>query len=154
MQSWQAAYAGLLDAAYLSGLSLQERCLSWQRILAAGESTTWVARDDGGRAQAFLSHGPCRDRGAPADRGEIWALYVHPGHWGRGAGRVLMDSALRTMQAQGLASVSLWVLRGNQRAIRFYEAAGFAEVPGSAQRFELGGRPVEEVAMLRFLQAG
>lgn len=153
VQSWQAAYAGLLDAAYLSGLSVQERCLSWQRILAAGESTTWVARDDEGRAQAFLSHGPCRDRGAPEDRGEIWALYAQPGHWGRGAGQMLMACALRTMQAQGLRSVSLWVLRGNQRAIRFYEAAGFAEVPGSLQRFELGGQPVEELAMLRFLQA-
>lgn len=154
VQSWQAAYAGLLDAVYLAGLSVEERMLSWQRILAAGASTTWVRRDDEGRVQAFLSHGPCRDRGAPADRGEIWALYAHPSQWGQGTGRRLMEGALRTMQAQGLRSVSLWVLRGNRRAIRFYEAAGFAEVPGSAQRFELGGRPVEEVAMLRFLQAG
>ena len=44
-------------------------------------------------------------------------------------------------------------LRGNRRGIRFYEAAGFAEVPGSVQRFELGGHPVEELAMLRFLPA-
>jgi len=153
VQSWQAAYAGLLDAAYLAGLSVEERCLSWQRILAAGESTTWVARDDAGRVQAFLSHGPSRDRDAPTDRGEIWALYAHPTAWGRGAGRALMDCALQALRAQSLASVGLWVLRGNQRGIRFYEAAGFAEVPGSVQRFELGGRPVEELAMLRFLTA-
>lgn len=151
VQSWQVAYAGLLDAGYLAQLSVQERVLSWQRILAAGESTTWVARDDSGRVQAFLSHGPCRDRDAPADRGEIWALYAHPDAWGRGAGRSLMDCALQTLRAQGMRSVSLWMLRGNQRALRFYEAAGFAEVPGSVQRFELGGRTVEEQAWLRFL---
>lgn len=154
VQSWQAAYAGLLDAGYLAELSVQERALSWQRILAAGASTTWVARDDSGRVQAFVSHGPCRDRGAPADRGEIWALYAHPDAWGLGAGRRLMDCALQSLQAQGMHSVSLWVLRGNQRATRFYEAAGFAEVPGSVQRFELGGRTVEEEAWLRFLPAG
>jgi len=153
VQSWQAAYAGLLDADYLARLSVEERMLSWQRILAAGESSTWVARDDGGRVQAFLSHGPCRDRQAPADRGEIWALYAHPDHWGHGAGRALMDCALRTLQAQGKTSVSLWVLRGNGRGIRFYEAAGFAPVPGGVQRSELGGRTVEEQAMLRFLPA-
>jgi len=151
VQSWRAVYAGLLDASYLAGLSVEERMLSWQRILAAGESSTWVARDEAGRVQAFLSHGPCRDRDAPPDRAEIWALYAHPDMWGRGAGRRLMDCALHTLRAQGMASVSLWVLRGNRRGIRFYEAAGFAEVPGSVQRFELGGSPVEELAMLRFL---
>jgi hypothetical protein len=58
VQSWQAAYAGLLDADYLARLSVEERMLSWQRILAAGESSTWVARDDGGRVQAFSATGP------------------------------------------------------------------------------------------------
>lgn len=151
VQSWQAAYAGLLDAGYLHRLSVDERAATWRLTLAARASTTWVARDDDGRVQAFLSHGPCRDPNAPPDRGEIWALYARPDRWGRGMGRALMDCALQTLQAQGCRSVSLWVLRGNQRGCRFYRAAGFAEVPGSAQTFVLGCRRVEEVAYLRFL---
>lgn len=154
VQAWQTGYAGLLDEDFLRQLSVDERAAIWRLILAAQESTTWVMRDDAGQVQAFLSHGPCRDKDAPPDRGEIWALYVHPTVWGRGVGRALMDCALEALQAQGCRSVSLWALQGNQRGIRFYEAAGFAEVPGSVQTFELGSQPVQEVAYLRFLDRG
>ena len=46
---------------------------------------------------------------------------------------------------RGFDSVSLWVLAANAHAIRFYENAGFVLDAGSAQTFELGGRPVQEL---------
>ncbi|MBK9136765.1 MAG: hypothetical protein IPM15_21045 [Betaproteobacteria bacterium] len=61
------------------------------------------------------------------------------------------DDALR---AEERREVSLWVLSGNARGVGFYRAAGLAPVAGSAQRFDLGGRQVEEVQMLRSLDAG
>jgi ribosomal protein S18 acetylase RimI-like enzyme len=57
--------------------------------------------------------------------GEIYVIYVHPTAWRQGAGTALLDQALRHLRADGFREAVLWVLPGNQRAIAFYEAAGF-----------------------------
>jgi RimJ/RimL family protein N-acetyltransferase len=47
-------------------------------------------------------------------------------------------------------SASLWVLAGNDRALRFYESLGFR--PDGVVRDEvLGGQPVTELRLLRSL---
>ncbi|GAA0751865.1 GNAT family N-acetyltransferase [Ideonella azotifigens] len=149
VRSWQPAYAAILPPAFLAELSIEQRSERWRGILARQDSNTRVMRDEAGQVLGFVSHGPCRDEGSPPTRGEIWALYALPSAWGQGVGRALLQRALSELLAQGRDSVSLWVLSGNQRGIRFYRAAGFAEVPGSAKLLELGGRMVEEVQMLR-----
>jgi ribosomal protein S18 acetylase RimI-like enzyme len=147
VRSWQAAYAGILDAEFLQGISIDSRVQQWRGNLQRNESQTLVAqRDDS--VLGFVSYGRCRDEDAPADRGEIWALYADPAAWGQGVGRALMRSAVAGLQALGYMSTSLWVLGQNQRGIRFYQAFGSAPVPGSAKYFELGGHQVEEVCLL------
>lgn len=89
--------------------------------------------------------GPCRDDGAPAHAGEIWALYVAPEFWSSGVGRMLWLAACERMIEEGYQSVSLWVIAGNARAIRFYLAAGFAAEPSSRKAFTLGGGTLQEV---------
>lgn len=82
----------------------------------------------------FVSFGPCRDETAPSGRGEVWAIYVaHPAPGPR---------------AQGFRSVSLWVIDGNERAKRFYCAAGFSVEVGSEKEFEIGGARLREVRMV------
>ena len=49
------------------------------------------------------------------------------------------------MLAQEYKSVSMWVIAGNERAIRFYERAGFVVEPESRKFFELGGATLEEL---------
>ena len=49
-------------------------------------------------------------------------LYVHPGDQGRGVGRALLEDA----QHASTGRLSLHVFTRNERARRFYEAAGFA----------------------------
>jgi ribosomal protein S18 acetylase RimI-like enzyme len=147
VRSWQAAYAGILDAEFLQGISIDSRAQQWQGNLQRNESQTLVAQR-GDSVLGFVSYGRCRDKDAPADRGEIWALYADPAAWGQGVGLALMRSAVAGLQALGHTSTSLWVLGQNQRGIRFYQAFGFTPVPGSAKHFELGGRQVEEVCLL------
>jgi ribosomal protein S18 acetylase RimI-like enzyme len=77
------------------------------------------------------------------------AIYVKASCWATGAGRHLWLEALQRIQAQGFKSVSLWVLVGNERAIRFYERAGFAVEPESRKAFELGGTVLEELRYVR-----
>ena len=68
----------------------------------------------------FVSHGPGRDEeqvGLPDL--EVWALYVRSKVYGQGVGHALLHDAI------GSAAAYLWVLEGNQRAIKFYERQGF-----------------------------
>jgi hypothetical protein len=48
----------------------------------------------------------------------------------------------------GFSEVTLWVLSGNARGLRFYEAAGFRREAGSEKHFEQGGAQVEEVRLV------
>ncbi len=150
VHAWQAAYARLLPAGFLAGLSVGPRARKWAGIIAAADGEIAVAEDDG-QVLAFVSFGPCRDAQAPAGRGEVWALYARPDAWGRGLGRALLGHALQRLQAQGFREVSLWVLAGNERGLRFYRAAGFSTVDGSQIPVTLGGTTVQEVQMLRAL---
>jgi ribosomal protein S18 acetylase RimI-like enzyme len=145
--SWQAAYAGILDSAFLAGLSIDRREDSWRQILSAGESELLLGFA-GSSLAGFASFGPSRDPDAPAARAELWALYVHPRSWSTGAGRELWQAAHARLQSQGFSSVSLWVLKRNIRAIRFYAAAGFTAEAGSEKEFELGATKVREVRMV------
>ena len=91
-----------------------------------------------------MAGGRCRDadRTGPG-QGEVYAIYVLPEWWGRGAGRLLMAHVVRALAEAGQDDITLWVLEGNQRARRFYEAAGF-RLDGARQELDLGG-PVTEL---------
>lgn len=146
VRAWQVAYADILAADFLQAMSVAQRAQRWRDILAEHPCRTLVAVD-GQQVLGFVNHGPCRDQGAPPDRGEIMALYVHPEVWGRGAGRALLSRAVQDLRAGGFAEITLWVLAQNDAALRFYGRCGFGPVPGSDQTFELGGRQVQEVQM-------
>jgi ribosomal protein S18 acetylase RimI-like enzyme len=145
--SWQAAYVGLFPAEYLASLSVAERERRWQTILATGASRNLVAKQ-AEQVVGFVSFGRCRDAGAPANRGEVWALYVAPAAWSTGAGWALWEAARVQMLHAGFSEVSLWVLSGNARGLRFYEAVGFRREQHSEKQFEQGGAQLEEVRLV------
>lgn len=151
--SWQAAYAHILEPAFLAGLSIDRREQAWREVLSAGDSQLLLGWD-GESVVGFASLGPSRDADAPPGRGELWALYVRPQSWSGGAGRELCRAALAHLHSQGFSSVSLWVLERNTRAIRFYSAAGFAVEAGSEKEFELGGTRVRELRMVQAIGSG
>lgn len=73
-----------------------------------------------------------------AATGSIWALFVEPGHEGRGYGRQLHDTMVAWLWEQG--HDRLWLTTGpGTRAARFYEAAGWRQVGETADelRYEL-----------------
>jgi ribosomal protein S18 acetylase RimI-like enzyme len=81
----------------------------------------------------FVTFGPSRDEDA-VGMGEIYALYVDPGRYGGGLGRMLMAHARGRLKEQGFEAAVLWVLQGNERAARFYEREGWK--PDGAVREE------------------
>ena len=71
--------------------------------------------------------------------GSIWAMFVEPGHEGKGYGRELHDIMVAWLWHQGHRELWLTTEPGT-RAERFYRAAGWQQVgatPGGEVRFEL-----------------
>jgi ribosomal protein S18 acetylase RimI-like enzyme len=125
VRAWQMGYRGLLPDSLLDSLSAADRLPRWRERLAETAARVLVAEVDG-RPAGWLVIGPQRDTDVDAQRvGEIYAIYVHPDFWRRGCGAALLAQARDELRGQGFAEATLWVLRTNQRAIRFYEAHGF-----------------------------
>lgn len=123
--AWQAAHAGLLPHAYLQSLSVESRHQMWQRILSRTDGRVQVY-EKWGTIVGFVDFGPCRDNDLRDSHvAEIYAIYVAADHWGSGYGTALLDGALANLRSRPFCVVTLWVLVGNQRAIGFYEKAGF-----------------------------
>lgn len=142
--SWQHAYRHILPAEFLAGLSVKKRQAMWAEAIATGRPHVMVAEADG-RVVGFSAFGPCRDADASDAAFEIWAIYLAPSHWSQGLGRELWLASREALLERGARSVSLWVIANNERAIRFYNAAGFEAESSSLKTFELGGARIEEI---------
>ncbi|MEU7162577.1 GNAT family N-acetyltransferase [Streptomyces chrestomyceticus] len=155
VRGWQAAYAGLMPQAYLDGLSAAEDAARRREFFAAAppEVVNLVAERDGGLV-GWAAFGPVRAVGGaspgPASEGELYALYLPPEHIGTGIGRALMDACLARAGHDGFRALSLWVLKGNARARRFYERAGF-RADGAEEAYEVAGVDVPELRYRRAL---
>jgi ribosomal protein S18 acetylase RimI-like enzyme len=127
VRAWQTAYAGLLEDGILARLSIEQRTVQWRERLPAEPPRTYcVALLDGVVVGFCTTLEPSRDPDATPGTAEIISLNVDPSAWGSGAGQSLIDEALLRLASGGWTAVSLWVLDGNARAIRFYERNGFA----------------------------
>ena len=142
--AWQAAYRGLMPSDFLDALSPVEAQARWERAFAEGQPHVVVFEQDQ-ELVAACHFGPSRDPGADPATGEVIALNVHPNHWRRGFGSRLTSFTLDRLHARGFAAATLWVLRGNARARRFYEAVGFKPDGTERSTSDLIGSPLHEV---------
>ena len=153
VQSWQSAYRGMMPQEHLDQLDVTQRTRAWTRALTSpdpAQPAPLVAIADE-QAVGFASIGPTRDQDAdPASTGEVRAIYLLPQAWGQGLGRGLMTAALTQLAGLGYQAATLWVLKENARARRFYEAAGFT-ADGAEQTEDIAGAPVTEVRYRRDL---
>jgi GNAT superfamily N-acetyltransferase len=134
VETWRAAYAGLMPAGAIAAFDVEARQAMWRDGLAREPrpgSATFVA--EAGGVVGFASVGAARDEADGV--GELYAIYVASASWGTGAGRALIEHAEEALRAHGFREAMLWVLEGNERAERFYRAAGWSHD---------GGRKVEE----------
>ena len=144
--AWRAAYRGIVPDDFLRALSIEKRCAAWRQNLAAKTPSTWIALD-GDTALGWISAAASRDGDAPHSTGEIWAVYIDPNHWGEGAGRALCEAAQQELRKQGFTAVTLWVLKDNQRALRFYLANGFVRDACAERMVQRGGKELREVRL-------
>jgi GNAT superfamily N-acetyltransferase len=163
-ESWFAAYEGIIAAEIIDRVTTPDdgarvrqsfRTRPWQRMLVAADP-------DGDGITGYASFGPETDvlnapwphpltpDGEQGRVAELYALYVRPAWWSTGTGRALMERVLTRSVAAGYQAITLWVLRDNQRARRFYERAGF--LPDGATNVLNGLGGIIEVRYRRVLE--
>jgi len=153
VDSWQAAYLGLIPVPVLNDLSVDRRALHWRRILGGhttpGSRTLVLVGDDA--VVGFASVGPTRDEDDhPRAVGEVYALYLSPPAWGHGLGGQLFDAALDDLEGRRFVTVTVWVLEGNARARRFYELHSF-DLDGARRPVPVGATTLPEIRYRRRL---
>jgi len=129
VEAWRETYASLLPAHVLSSLSVDRRTEVWGRIISNPEafesSAVLVAERDG----AVVGFGCCglqraESLNARGYDGEISSIYLLRSFQGVGLGLRLMSAMGEELRRRRLKAASLWVLRANQKACRFYEKLG------------------------------
>jgi ribosomal protein S18 acetylase RimI-like enzyme len=144
VEAWQQAYRGLVPQQYLDGLSVDTRENAWIEVFDQGASLLLVA-EDSGSVIGFSSYGASREQGASLGTAELYAIYVAPQYWSTGVGRGLFQRTRQDLVERGFDRISVWVLAGNERAIRFYRANGFQRVVDSEVSIEIGGKEFLEI---------
>ena len=152
VETWRAAYAGILTTPFLVGLSTQRRELGWATVIEREPRDVRVAVNDDGEILGFGSCG--RSRGAAEFAGEVFTLYVAPDWQNQGIGRRLLLALFERLVAQGCASAIIWVLRDNPGRF-FYRRVGGREV--QHKMFTVGGKQIEAAGFVwrdlpRFLE--
>ena len=143
VDSWRAAYRGLVPDSSLQRFTYQWREECFRQALATGAEETYVVQLDE-EAVGILTVGAARDADLDVNRtGEIWGIYISPEYWRKGIGSRLVEEAERMLKSRGYENAVLWVLEGNQQARGFYEAMGFS--PDGESKIIDWGTPLKAV---------
>jgi GNAT superfamily N-acetyltransferase len=162
VDSWRAAYRGIVADAALAALDAGRRGREWLRwITEPGGNRHLVAeRWEDGAVLGMASVGPYRanpdeasDPLAEAGWGELWLLYLVPEAWGTGVAGELLAAAEAALVELGYREAALWVFEANPRARRFYEHHGWVD-DGHRLDFEIGGQSITEARYRRHLAGG
>lgn len=137
-KSWHETYAGLVDPAYMERLTL-EKCVE----TAHRWSDNILVAKDGDQVVGFVGFGASQD-GTISDCGEVFSIYVLADYHGQQVGYELMNAAMEKLAEY--KRIAVWVLKGNERAIRFYERYGF-RFDGTEKEIFLGA-PNTELRMI------
>jgi ribosomal protein S18 acetylase RimI-like enzyme len=106
----------------------------------APPSVLLVAVDESGNVIGFTAVHP--------QEGEMYLLFVHPEHAGRGVGRALLDAAHEALRSAGCHEAFLYTHEQNERAIAVYEAAGYRR-DGFVKESEFRGVHLREPRLIK-----
>jgi GNAT superfamily N-acetyltransferase len=160
VETWRAAYDGIVPSAYLDGLDIakfEERWLDRVSTEQPGISILVAEVDDA--LSSYVVVGPYRTQeDADPDEdmsgwAEFYAIYTDPVLQGRGAGRAVHDAAIALLRDEGYERVALWVLTENTASRRWYAARGW-RADGATSTWDGAGTPLEEIRMTLDLTSG
>lgn len=138
VETWRAAYAGMVPDVYLVGMTEAAQAARWQRVLMreGASERVLVAEATKPRGRLLVGFGSCglARRSTLPYKGEVYTLYV-AGDWqGRGIGRRLLGSLFQVLLRGGSPDAVLWVLSANPSRF-FYERMGGRKVAEQKESF-------------------
>lgn len=146
--------AELSDAAAVAALHRPEseptprQITFWREAIEFGEPLIHVA-EKGGELVGFVGFDRSRDPKTKPTVGEVWALHVLPDEQGQGVGLALWDAAREGLEEEGCTLVTAWVQLREERALRFFELAGFKREMTTLRTALVGVERLEEVRLKR-----
>ena len=145
--AWRSAYASFLPAPFLESLDVEQRAAQWRTRIGPAMrpgSPTFVAVDDSGAVRGFAHTGPIRDDDLdPAERAEIYTIYVDPATWRSGIGSALLRAVDEFWAPTDVRELVLWAFEANADGRAFYERLGW-RLDGARQVDDFGtAHPVE-----------
>lgn len=149
VRSWQVGYRGLIPEDVLGRMKAEDRAARYTFGEEDATSPLTIVATEGEEILGFATLGASRDVNSP-NEGEIFALYVDPDSWGQGVGRTLILNARTYLREKSFSTATLWVLEGNERAIRFYESDGWMS-EGLIREEVVWGVAVNEIRLTRSL---
>jgi len=124
VMAWRTTYRGMIPAAYLDAMKVEDSAALWERILTASPNTTstFVAEVEGlvvGFASGLMLPEPKLGFDA-----ELSAVYLEREYQRQGVGRRLVARVAAAQQAHAATGLIAWVIAGNKGARAFYESLG------------------------------
>ncbi|RXZ81042.1 GNAT family N-acetyltransferase [Paenibacillaceae bacterium] len=147
LESYRAAYKGIIPEDFLNNIKLEDRVYYFENVLkTSAKKTALIAIENSIIGCAEI--GQSVDDDLDASFVEIFAIYLVKEHSGKGFGKQLLEWVLSNMTERGYRNASLWVLKENINAIKFYENLDFV-FDGSERAIERG----KSLVQLRFRKA-
>ncbi len=140
--SWREAYHGIVPDEFLEDFTPEKRADVFRKSFPSSPDEFYIAYLDG-QPMGMLVIGKLRDADADEHAGEIGAIYLLAGYWGKGYGKQLMDFAISRLKELSYRTVTLWVLEANERARKFYERYGYV-FDGAKKEINIG-KPLTEI---------
>lgn len=143
VESWRTTYGGIIDQAFIDGLSVAERAVSWMRRLSApspAASDVLVATTVDGSIVGFLSGGVIRAPYLEFDA-ELHAIYLLASFQRAGLGRRLTREWAAIAITRGFHAAVVRAHADNP-ACAFYEKLGAGLLRTS--RVDIGGKSYPE----------
>jgi len=144
--SWKTAYRGMVPQQYLDELKLNFWKAKFENWIGKNEMKADILYADKAPV-GCVAYRKARDEQF-AGWGEIVSIYIHPSHYRKGYGKMLLDTALRNLKIDGYQDCYLWVLAENCNAQQFYKKNGFID-NGDKCECEIMGKQLTDLRYIR-----
>ncbi len=143
-ESWQTAYRGIVPDEFLDSIEVDVWAERHRRNMAEDPAglVSYVAVIES-EIVGWALGGPNREEYLDY-AGELFTIYLLPGHLRRGIGRKLIAVVAESLLGLGFESMLVWVLAENWPARKFYEAQGGIYL--GEQAITIGGASLKEVS--------
>ncbi|HBE9528915.1 TPA: GNAT family N-acetyltransferase [Clostridioides difficile] len=122
--SCKKAYKGIIPDNIIDEFTSEKRAEIFHNVIPKAEEEYYLFKVDSIPA-GFASLNKSHEENAPKYIGEIYSIYFHPDFWGTPVTKKGLQFCIDRLRNLGYSYITIWVLKDNTRAIKFYKKNGF-----------------------------